>query len=169
MPARAEPGTAYLIDERWGVAYPLVAERTGIGRHSRNAIVIRDAAASRFHAEVCRDALGYVLRPLSSTETRVNGALLQAPHALTEGDVVEVVYTRLRFTASALPPDVTIATGAAAVDPTLAERKTEARELPDTERLRPVRRPAGRPLWWIVGLMAVVALVVAEAVRLIVG
>jgi hypothetical protein len=167
-PARSEGG-AHLIDERWGVAHALRRECTQIGRDATNAIIVRDMAASRFHAEVRHEGNAHVLYPLGSTETRVNGHPATAPCTLAEGDVVEIVYTKLRFTTAALPRDVTLAPEQVAVDRTLAEGKTQFREIVSTKRLRQLRRPVRTPLWMVVLIIVVGGTLVGILIQLFFG
>lgn len=94
---------AYLVDARTGAAYPLGAPSTGIGRDRANAIVVTDATASRFHAEVRCEAGGWVLHPMGSSGTHVNGRRTGTPCLLEDGDEIEVAYTTLRFKRGAPP------------------------------------------------------------------
>ncbi|HXT14736.1 MAG TPA: FHA domain-containing protein [Gemmatimonadaceae bacterium] len=87
----------FLIDEATNTAHELVNRSTTIGRDPSNAILLRDATASRFHAEVRREAGGFVLHSMGSSGTAINGAAATAPVLLNVGDVVEVAFTKLRF------------------------------------------------------------------------
>ncbi len=165
---------AHLVDLRWGVAYPLSRVCTGIGRDRSNPILIRDLAASRSHAEVQRSGDSYVLHPIGHGETRVNGLVASEPHALAEGDVIEIAYTRLRFTRSAPDGDVLPAPEQPALDADFAERRTEIREIMTTGRLqqlRELRQELTRPrrAHWRVVTMAVGlgALALALVIRLV--
>ena len=175
-PSLPEP-PAHLVDLRWGVAYPLSRICTGIGRDASNPILIRDPAASRSHAEVQRSGDSYVLHPIGHGETLVNGLVTAGPRALAEGDVIEIAYTRLRFTRSAPDADVLPAPELPALDADFAERRTEVREIMTTGRLRQLRelrhqltRP--RRAHWRVVAMAVglgalaVALIIGLVMRL---
>ncbi|MHB1864414.1 MAG: FHA domain-containing protein [Gemmatimonadaceae bacterium] len=172
-PALPEP-PAHLVDLRWGVAYPLSRVCTGIGRDQSNPILIRDLAASRAHAEVQRSGDRYVLHPIGQGETLVNGLVTSGPHTLAEGDVIEIAYTRLRFTRSAPNGDVLPAPERPALDADFAERKTEVREIMTTGRLRQLRelrheltRP--RRAHWQVVVIAVglAALALGLVIRLV--
>jgi pSer/pThr/pTyr-binding forkhead associated (FHA) protein len=90
-------GRAFLIDESRNVAYELVSRSTQIGRDSSNAIVVRDAGASRFHAEVRREAGGFALHSMGSSGTMRNGRRVDGPVLLDEGDTIEVAFARYRF------------------------------------------------------------------------
>lgn len=107
---RATPSTgvapladAYLLDPRTAAVYPLGAPSTGIGRDRANAVVVTDPTASRFHAEVRCEAGGWVLHPMGSSGTHVNGRRTGAPCLLEDGDEIEIAYTTLRFKRGAPP------------------------------------------------------------------
>jgi pSer/pThr/pTyr-binding forkhead associated (FHA) protein len=89
---------AFLIDERANAAYRLLSRSTAIGRDQSNAVVIRDPTASRFHAEVRREAGGFVLHARGSAGTSVNNRRVASPQMLEDGDQIEIAYTLLRFT-----------------------------------------------------------------------
>jgi pSer/pThr/pTyr-binding forkhead associated (FHA) protein len=99
---------AYLIDEGRNVAYELVSRSTPIGRDSSNAIVVRDPGASRFHAEVRREAGGFALHSMGSSGTIRNGRRLDGPVLLGDGDTIEVAFVRYRFGLNP-PPSVPVA------------------------------------------------------------
>lgn len=161
---------ASLVDVRWALAYPLTRVRTGIGRDASNPILIRDLAASRSHCEIERTGDAYVLHPVGSAETRVNGQPVTAPRKLAEGDVVEIAYTRLRFTRKRPSGDVMAPPEHPVVDPEFAARRTEVREIVSTEKLRELRRHLGRPVrlrrWRLVAAIVGGALVVAAVILL---
>ena len=93
--------TAFLVDDQAKVAHPLTNRSTPIGRDASNAIVVRDPTASRFHAEVRREAGGFALHSMGAGGTIVNGKSVTAPCLLGEGDVLEIAFTTLRFTREA--------------------------------------------------------------------
>src|SRR5688572_21291207 len=64
---------AWLVDDRWGKAYPLTDQETTIGRGQPSAIIIRDPAVSRVHASVRRRGVEFVLSVTGSAGTSVNG------------------------------------------------------------------------------------------------
>ncbi|MDE3215370.1 MAG: FHA domain-containing protein [Gemmatimonadota bacterium] len=167
--APAQP--ASLVDVRWALAYPLTRLCTGIGRDAGNPILIRDLAASRSHCEIQRAGDAYVLHPVGSAETKVNGMAVTAPRALAEGDVIEIAYTRLRFTRRPPAGDVLPAPEHAAVDPDFAAHRTEVREIVSTEKLQELRRHLSRPVsfnpWLMAGAIVGGALVVALAILLV--
>ena len=121
----APQADAYLVEVRSGATYPLRAPSTGIGRDRANAIVVTDPTASRFHAELRCEAGGWVLHPMGSSGTHVNGRRTGAPCLLEDGDEIEVAYTTLRFKRGATPQ------GSA----------TTGRPAPTAEELDAARRP----------------------------
>jgi pSer/pThr/pTyr-binding forkhead associated (FHA) protein len=93
---------AHLIETGSGFAYPLTAS-AGIGRDRMNAVIIRDPTASRFHAEIRREAGGYVLHPHGASGTMVNGRRAGTPQRLDDGDRIEIANVELRFVAGPVP------------------------------------------------------------------
>ena len=90
-----------LIDDR---IYPLNQSQLGIGRATDNEIVIDDDAVSSYHALITvRESAGdpalmdYILEDLDSTNsTHVNNKAVKK-HTLTNGDIIRVGETRLKF------------------------------------------------------------------------
>jgi FHA domain-containing protein len=113
VPAAAPtPGArAYLVDIVAGAAYPLARDSVGIGRDPVNHVVVRDLAVSRFHAEVkaAPTGGGFTFRSMGTGGSTLNGSLVGgAPRALTEGDMIRVGGTALRYTLVPPPPAVRI-------------------------------------------------------------
>jgi hypothetical protein len=100
---------AYLVEERAGVAHPLNHRSTSIGRDASNAIVVRNPTASRFHADIRREAGGFALHSMGSAGTVLNGRLMKDPALLRDGDLVEIAFTIFEFTHAPLPPGVELA------------------------------------------------------------
>jgi hypothetical protein len=72
-----------------------------IGRLPECDLVLSDPNASRRHTEVRVSGAGFVATDLASTNgTSVNGQRIGADHPLSDGDVITVGATRLRFEAS---------------------------------------------------------------------
>lgn len=146
------PPRAYLVDENAHVAHELMNRSTPIGRDASNAIIVDDATASRFHAEVRREAGGFALHSMGSAGTRVNNSEVGAPVMLREGDLIEIAFQRLRFTVA--PGEATRVSASSAAherlwsrrNPTLATAKISVVRLSDA--------PPGR-LGWIVALLIV--------------
>lgn len=102
-------GPAHLLESRGGVAHALTAPAVGIGRDRSNAVVVRDPTASRFHAEIRREAGGYVLRPRGSSGTSLNGRRIGSPARLQDGDRLEIANVEFRFVAGPIPPGAHVA------------------------------------------------------------
>jgi hypothetical protein len=74
-----------------GQAHALTQPTTVLGRGADCDIVISDRQASRRHVEVCREAQGFTLRDRGSTNgTWLNGARLNAPALLQDGDAIRI-------------------------------------------------------------------------------
>lgn len=102
-PEEATPGRAqFLINETSSTAHELRSRSTTIGRDASNAIVVRDSIASRFHAEIRREAGGFALHSMGSAGTMVNGHKIDGALLLGEGDRIDLAYTLFRFAGS--PP-----------------------------------------------------------------
>src|SRR5690349_17748762 len=100
------PPVAYLIDALGRKAYLLQHASTGIGRDPSNAIVLTDGEASRFHAEVRREAGGFALHSTGSAGTHVNGHFVNGARVLDEGDEIGLASHTFRFTNGPLPADL---------------------------------------------------------------
>ena len=98
-------GPAYIVESRSGVVHPLNDPSIGIGRDRTNAILVRDPTASRFHAEVRREAGGWVLHPHGSSGTSVNGRRVGTPACLQDGDKIEIGHVEMRFLSGPPPED----------------------------------------------------------------
>jgi len=153
-PLAAVAQTAYLVDDGEKKAYPLHNRSTGIGRDASNAILIRDPMASRFHADIRREAGGFVLHARGSAGTLVNKRRIGSPCMLAEGDVVEIAYTTLRFTMQPLAEDVATGPAQAAVDDAFARRLTGTSRRISAPRMTAAdRRPRG--LAWLVAVIVI--------------
>lgn len=152
---------AHLMDVRGGIVYPLETTSVGIGRDRLNAVVVRDPTASRFHAEVRREAGGYVLHPFGSSGTLVNGRRVGSPSRLEDGDRIEVANTELRFVLGAVPPGARGPDHAAGNDESSQRRtivQAAAVEIPPEEK-------GSSSIWLWIAAAVVVALTVYLAVR----
>ena len=132
----------FLIDEREGAAYPLDRNVTAIGRSSANFIKLVDPSASRFHAQVRREAGGFALHVVGSAGGAINRRRVSAPRLLAEGDVVELAYSTFRFTTGAVPPGFQLVPVPAETSPAFTERPTVAKErisLPQPASAEPPR------------------------------
>ncbi len=69
-----------------------------IGRHAECDITLSDSNVSRRHAEIHKDASGWILKDLGSTNgTLVNGTKITSPRYLSDGDVISVAGNHVRF------------------------------------------------------------------------
>lgn len=94
----------YLVNESSNRGRQLVSRSTMLGRDASSAITIDDPSASRFHAEVRREAGGFALHSMGSAGTLLNGRRILGPSMLSDGDVIEIASRRWRFTRDAPPP-----------------------------------------------------------------
>ncbi|MDB4906740.1 MAG: domain containing protein [Gemmatimonadetes bacterium] len=120
--------TAHLVEDRWSSAYLLTEVPLRIGRDASSEVVVRDATASRRHAEIRCEGGAWVLHAMGSSGTRLNGRQVGGPTMLAEGDVIEVAATRLRFTKKELPEGITPATHASVSNAAFTRETTEIRE-----------------------------------------
>ena len=82
-----------------GTTHVLSAEETLIGRNSTTQIRLSDESISREHAFISYDETdgSWVLEDLQSTNgTKLNGKRIRSA-SLTDGDLVEVGQTKLKF------------------------------------------------------------------------
>lgn len=155
LPVEANGHHAYIVDQAGNIVHPLLSRSTTLGRDGSNAIVVRDPAASRFHAEVRREAGGFALHTMGSAGTTLNGRRLGPPLLLSDGDEIEIAYRKFRFVRE-VPGGMAVAdllegTGETALrNPTLV-----------TGRFTVVPRRETAGLWVAIGL--VVAAAVAAA------
>lgn len=117
---------AWLVDDRWGKAYPLTEQETTIGRGQPSAVIIRDPAVSRVHASVRRIGPAYVLTVTGASGASVNGLPVEKEHTLAEGDTVEIALTALRFTFSAPTGEMFVVSRDHPVQPEVEEAPTRA-------------------------------------------
>ncbi|MDQ3948977.1 MAG: FHA domain-containing protein [Gemmatimonadota bacterium] len=154
------PPKAHLIDTRDNIAYPLDRLSTNIGRSTANVIRLKDPTASRFHAQVRREAGGFALHSVGSSGTRINGRRVGSPQLLEDGDEIEIAYTTLRYTRATPPEGVTIVSRTGDQAGEAAERPTIVRERMSLRRLRTVaaRRRLGKPALVVGGALLLLAL-----------
>jgi transcriptional regulator with GAF, ATPase, and Fis domain len=88
-----------------GSVFQLTEEVTTLGRHRDNTIMLRDKAASRFHAQISRRGDRYYVRDRESTHgTYVNKVRRDEEAPLRDNDVVHVGNTDLVFIADESAP-----------------------------------------------------------------
>lgn len=158
---------AHLIDIRDNLAYPLDRLSTNIGRASANVIRVKDPTASRFHAQVRREAGGFALHSIGSSGTRVNGRRVAGPQLLEDGDEIEIAFTTLRYTRATPPEGVRIVPRSAGDDGEGSERPTLVRDRVSLRRLgyAAARHPLGMPAIALAGVLILLALAVIFASR----
>ena len=100
---------AHLVGDKGRTAYPLSTRSTPIGRDASNDVLLHDPGASRFHAEIRREAGGFALHSIGATGVAVNGTASRSPRLLNEGDEIEIAFETFRFTQRELSPGVSIA------------------------------------------------------------
>ena len=132
----SRPPKAHLIDTRDNIAYPLDRLSTNIGRATANVIRLKDPTASRFHAQVRREAGGFALHSVGSSGTRVNGRRVGSPQLLEDGDEVEIAYATFRYTRATPPEGVTVVPRTGGDASEAADRPTIVRERMSLRRFR---------------------------------
>jgi hypothetical protein len=132
-----------------GRTFALAETNTEIGRGAEVSVRLRDIAVSRRHARIRHQDGAFLLEDLGGPNgLLLNGQRLEAPSLLTEGDVIELGRTLLRFQAPLNTPP-------AEPKPEPAPNETPA--APSTEDAP--ERPRVRWEGWLIGLGATLALV----------
>jgi pSer/pThr/pTyr-binding forkhead associated (FHA) protein len=108
LPPSPPQRPAYLTSEPGARGRELISRSTMMGRDASAAIPIDDPGASRFHAEVRREAGGFALHSMGTAGTLLNGRRVMSPTLLAEGDVIEIARRRWRFTHSAPVADAPV-------------------------------------------------------------
>jgi predicted component of type VI protein secretion system len=98
----------HLVEAAGRSAHSVARHSTGIGRDESNALVLDEATASRFHAEIRHEAGGHALRVMGTAGTKLNGNAITAPVLLNEGDEIQIAGRILRYTRAALPAGVKV-------------------------------------------------------------
>ena len=119
-----EVETAHIVEARSDVVHALGDGSIGIGRDPTNAILVKDPTASRFHAEVRREAGGWVLHPRGSSGTSVNGRPVGSPTRLQDGDRIEIAHVEMRFVAGPPPADAPVRGPTSDEDDARGQRRT---------------------------------------------
>jgi len=144
---------AWLVDERWFKAYPLVGDTT-IGRSAKCTIILRDPAVSRVHAEVRKQSNGYVVQPRGSAVTTLNETRVTSEMVLHEGDVIDIGVTTLRFTMSAPTGEMFLVSR----DYAVPSDKAEAPTRPTLHAMHPITLVSRIGVFWRRVLVAVLLL-----------
>jgi hypothetical protein len=124
----ALPAAAFLVDTANALAYPLDHRSTNIGRARSNHVHLSDPTASRFHAQLRREAGGWVLHPSGSSGVQVNGHRVGIPRLLEDGDELDIAFQAFRFVRGGAPAGTRIVPRSAEGDSYRSERPTVARE-----------------------------------------
>ena len=156
------PPVAYLIDEAASKAYALDHTQTGIGRDPANLVALSDVEASRFHAEVRREAGGFVLHATGSAGTRLNGHQLSGPRLLETGDEIGVASRTYRFANGPLSPELSTTLEMAVLNPLVARHPTGVYP---TEAQQESTKDGRRTVFGIVTVLVLLAIVLAFLTR----
>lgn len=149
----SDPNEGYLRDTRRDRLYRL-RDENDIGRDVASSILLQEPEVSRHHAEVRFDGTGFALVPKVGAVTLLNGQRLMAPTKLSDGDMVTVGRTTMRFSTS-LPPNSALEEGLRhRADRRVAQMPTTFMNVFESRQRikRRSRRRAGR-----VAVMAIIA------------
>ena len=98
-PARGESKAALVLPS--GERLPLADKVVSFGRHPECTVVVNDSNVSRRHAEIRPTGRGYSLTDLGSTNgTKVNGIGINGERALSDGDIISLGTTHIRYETS---------------------------------------------------------------------
>ena len=137
-----------------GRSFPLAEAVLEVGRGERAQIRLRDRAMSRAHARLRRDGEGFCVVDLGSPNgLYLNGHRLRGEAALSDGDVLELGHTLLRYQAPLEAPMAAAPAGAAADAAAEPASPGEAADAP-SEPPEPGTRLEG----WLIVLGAALAL-----------
>lgn len=153
----AAPPRAFLLSLHEQAAYPLDRAATPIGRASSNFVRLSDPTASRFHAQVRREAGGFTLYVSGSAGGAVNGRRVGGPRLLGEGDEIELAYARFRFTRGPVPEGMRIIPSPPPGGPEVTERPTAARDRISLAQATPGQPPRILRTAVIVGVVLAIA------------
>jgi pSer/pThr/pTyr-binding forkhead associated (FHA) protein len=110
---------------------------------------IRDRAVSRSHARVVREGSAFIVRDLGSPNgVFVNGRRVKRTARLSDGDVIELGQTILRFQGAVEEPPP---------EPSQPTESPEPSQPLEVAEPAPAQRKAQRA-WWLIGLGAATAL-----------
>ncbi len=162
-----------------GRTFPLAEARTDLGRGGNVAIRLRDRSVSRLHARILREDNAFHVQDMDSPNgLYVNGRRVEELTPLSDGAVIELGQTLLRFQAAVEEPPPPAPPQVEAPPPPPGEESTA--QAPEERPLAPPQAatvatpgeaskdaPAPTPPargkrgaeWWLIGLGAVLALV----------
>lgn len=145
-----------------GRTFPLAESQTDIGRGTSVDFRLRDRSVSRAHARILREGLAFTLVDLDSPNgVYLNGHRVRGPTPLTEGDVIELGKTLLRFQAAVEDPTPAPLAPAEAAAPPASTEPTASPAEPQDESPPPGATLAQRKTrgeWWFIGIGAATAL-----------
>jgi FHA domain len=144
-----------------GRTFPLAEAQADIGRGTGVAFRLRDRSVSRTHARILREGLTFTLVDVDSPNgVYLNGHRVRGPMPLTEGDVIELGKTLLRFQAAVEEPAQPPPTPEPACQPVPAEPSASLAAPQDTASLpeATLARRKSRSEWWFIGIGAATAL-----------
>lgn len=135
-----------------GRTFPLAEERTDIGRGTQVAFRLRDRTVSRSHGRVLRAGSQFTLLALDSPNgVYLNGRRVQGSEPLSDGDVIELGKTLLRFQAAVEepPPASELAEPSAGAEPAPLPAELSDVSPPPMDE---AARQQSLTEWWLIGL-----------------
>ncbi|MBF5041469.1 FHA domain-containing protein [Aggregicoccus sp. 17bor-14] len=143
-----------------GRSFPLAEAVLEVGRGERAQIRLRDRAMSRAHARLRRDGEGYCVQDLGSPNgLYLNGHRLRGEAALSDGDVLELGHSLLRYQAPLAEPAAPAAAPAAdALAEPAAASDAPSEPMEPGEPVEARGEQGSRLEGWLVGLGAALAL-----------
>jgi hypothetical protein len=145
-----------------GRTFALAEASTELGRGKEVAVRLRDIAVSRRHARVRHQEGAFLLEDLGGPNgVFLNGKRVEAPSSLTEGDVIELGRTLLRFQAPMAEPPPPPDQESPPPEPEKAATPAEEPIAQEALRVPSDEDAPERPRWewWLIGLGATTALV----------
>ncbi|HZH04496.1 MAG TPA: FHA domain-containing protein [Myxococcaceae bacterium] len=92
------PSLIGLTGRELGRRFPLIEERTELGRGAEASFQLRDKSVSRKHARLQRLNGTFLLEDLGSPNgVKVNGRRVHGAHYLRDGEVIALGYTLLKY------------------------------------------------------------------------
>lgn len=141
-----------------GRTHALAEACTELGRGREATLRLRDRAVSRAHARILQAGDGFTLEDRDSPNgVYLNGQRVTGRAPLTDGSVIELGRTLLRFQAPVQPPPPEPVPPAPV--PVPVEEQALVPESPPPPEAPVRQKPRGGGEWWLIGLGAVSALV----------
>ncbi len=145
-----------------GRTFALAEASTELGRGKEVSVRLRDIAVSRRHARVRYQDGDFLLEDLGSPNgVFLNGKRVETPSPLTEGDVIELGRTLLRFQAPMAEPPPPLKEESPPPEPEQASAPAGEPVAPEAPAMPSDGDASERPRWewWLIGLGATTALV----------